>query len=287
MSTKSLIVGAHMSIAKGFADAARITGEVFQAHAMQFFTKSPRGRAFKMLNLEDVKLFQLFSQKYQLRYIIVHSSYLLNFAADADKIPWAFDDILLDFRRLQALGGHGVVVHIGKSLNDDRSKAIQKVIENTKRVLDLTENTGLDYILENTAGQGSEIGFRFEELGQIWKGLKGFNPRLKSCLDTAHVWAAGYDFSHEQGVQQMLQEYDELIGLNTLSCFHFNDSLKLCGSRVDRHANIGDGKIGLEGLKALARWAATHQVPLILETPETKEKDHAHDIALVKSWFES
>lgn len=274
-----------MSIAKGFAETARVSGEVLKAHAMQFFTKSPRSRAVKELNAEDVLQFHFFCQKYKLSYLIVHSSYLLNFASESSKIPWAFKDILLDFERLKALGGHGVIVHIGKSLNDHRSKAIECVVENTKRVLDLTEPTGLEYILENTAGQGSEIGFRFDELGQIWKALKGFNPRLRSCLDTAHVWAAGYDFSTLEGFHQMLREYDENIGLDTLSCFHFNDSLKVCGSRVDRHANIGDGMIPLEGLKRLAQWACDNGVPLILETPEIKGKTHLDDIDLVKSWF--
>lgn len=278
-----LTIGAHMSIADGFSPIPQKTSEEFGGNAMQFFTKSPRGRFLKPIDPHDAEQFKRNCKKYGILYVIAHSSYLLNFGKSIKDIPWAFHDIKTDFQRVHMLGGRGVVVHIGKSLDGDRDEAIKNVIENAKHIVEETEESGLEYILENTAGQGSEIGFQLEELSLIWKGLKGVNPRLKSCIDTAHLWAAGYDISTTTGVQKVLKEYDELVGLKTLSCFHFNDSKKSLGSKVDRHANIGTGFIALEGLKSLAQFAQQHSIPLILETPEKDGKTHRDDIEVVQS----
>lgn len=278
-----LILGAHMSMAKGFAEAARKTGEDFGCNAMQLFTKSPRSRMVKPIDPQDAADFKKYCKQYKIQHVVAHSSYLLNFGKPAGEVPWALKDILMDFERLHSLGGHGIVVHIGKSLEGERAPAIQNVIENAKLIVEKTQHLGLQYILENTAGQGTEIGFQLEELGQIWKALKNFSPRIKSCLDTAHIWAAGYDISTESGVKKTLKEYDELIGIDTLSCFHFNDSKKALASRVDRHDNIGKGSISIEGLKAIAKFAEKHSIPLILETPEKEGMTHFDDVKLVRS----
>ncbi|MBU1953615.1 deoxyribonuclease IV [Patescibacteria group bacterium] len=290
-----LILGAHMSISEGFARAARKTGEELGCNAMQFFTKSPQGGVVKPIDPADAEEFKKLCKKYRIKYVIAHSSYLLNFAKPASRIPWAVQDIMTDFTRLASLGGCGVVVHIGKALEGARQEAIRNVIENAKLIIDQTEkitavpDAPLQYILENTAGQGSEIGYRLEELGQIWKGLNGFSPRIKSCLDTAHIWAAGYDISSPKAAKETLKLYDQLVGLKTLSCIHFNDSKKALGSRVDRHDNIGRGLIHPEnsttnpqGLLTIARFAAEKSIPLILETPERDGFTHLDDIKMVK-----
>lgn len=285
-----LILGAHMSIAGGFAQAARQTGEELGCNAMQIFTKSPRGRMVKPMDLGDAEAFRDHCKHYKIQHVVAHSSYLLNFGKPINQVEWALRDIMTDFERLAMLGGHGVVVHIGKSLDGDRAEAIQHVIENAKIIIDKTEKivsknslaAPLQYILENTAGQGSEIGFRLDELGKIWSELKGFSPRIKSCLDTAHIWAAGYDISTSADVHKTLKEYDQTVGLDSLSCFHFNDSLKAVGSRVDRHANLGRGLINLEGLKEIAQYGEKNSVPVILETPENKGFTHLDDIKVVR-----
>jgi deoxyribonuclease-4 len=280
-----LILGAHMSIAGGFAQAAEKTGKEYGCNAMQIFTKSPRSRTVKPIDPQDANLFKELCKKYDIKHVVAHSSYLLNFGKPISDIPWALKDIKTDFERLHTLGGHGIVVHIGKSLEDDRQNAIENVIENAKIVIEETKNLGLDYILENTAGQGSEIGYQLEELGQVWKGLKGYSPRLKSCLDTAHIWAAGYDISTPTEVEKTLKIYDQLIGVKTLSCFHFNDSKKDLSSRVDRHDNIGRGTIDISGLQAIAQFAEKNSIPLILETPEKDGMTHLDDVKVVKSFF--
>ena len=281
-----LILGAHMSIAGGFAQAAQKTAIELGCNAMQLFTKSPRSRMVKPIDPEDAQAFKDLCKKHNIRHVVAHSSYLLNFGKPADQIPWAIKDIVMDFDRLDSIGGHGVVLHIGKSLDGERDPAIRNVIENAKKIVDLTQKTGLQYILENTAGQGSEIGFRLDELALIWKELKGFSPQIKSCLDTAHIWAAGYDISTQKSVEQTIKEYDQLIGIDTLSCFHFNDSKKLLGSRVDRHDNIGRGNIALEGLITIARFAEKHSIPLIMETPEKDGITHLDDLKVVRAFFD-
>lgn len=297
-----LILGSHMSIAGGFAQAAEKTGKEFGANAMQIFTKSPRGGIVKPIDSADAESFKALCAQYKIQYVIAHSAYLLNFAKSVKSLPWMKQNILTDFQRLHMLGGKGVIVHIGKSLDNDRQQAIQNVIDNAKYIVDQTQKlthtgyvgvensaapSGLEYILENTAGQGSEIGYRLEELAQVWKGLHGFNPRIRSCIDTAHIWGAGYDISDNAGAEKFLHDYDEAIGLKTVSCFHFNDAKKECGSKTDRHENIGDGMIGdgmmgLEGLATIAKYAHAHKIPLILETPEKDGKTHLDDLKTVR-----
>lgn len=263
-----MILGAHMSIAGGFAQAALKTGKDFQANAMQIFTKSPRSRLVKPVDPTDAEQFKKYCQEYKIEYVIAHSSYLLNFGLPISQATWMLNDIKTDFERLNMLGGVGVVVHMGKCLGGDRKIAIHNIVENAKKVIEATKHTPLQYILENTAGQGSEIGYELEELGEVWKGLRGFSPRLRACLDTAHIWGAGYDIGTASGAEKTMKIYDELIGVKLLSCFHFNDSKKPLGSHLDRHENIGDGFIDLEGITVLAKFAVKHQIPMILETPE-------------------
>ncbi len=137
-----LILGAHMSIANGFTQAAKKTGEEFAANAMQIFTKSPRGGNIKPIDPADAENFKKLCDKHKINYIIAHSSYLLNFAKPVKKVPWMLRDILTDFARLQKLGGRGVVVHIGKHLDSEIQEGIKNVIENAKYIIDQTEKTG-------------------------------------------------------------------------------------------------------------------------------------------------
>lgn len=266
------ILGAHMSIAGGFSQAARKTGEVYGVNAMQIFTKSPRGGAVKPLDPDDGAQFKELCQIHKIEHVFAHSSYLLNFAKSIEKFPWMKENILLDFQRLHLLGGRGVVVHIGKALETEREEALAIIVENAKKIIDLTHEHPLWYILENTAGQGSEIGYELEELSKIWKGLEGFSPRIKTCLDTAHIWAAGYEIGTKSGAEKVWNLYDQTIGIKNLACLHFNDSKKECKSHLDRHENIGRGMIGIEGLSTLARLASAKHIPLILETPDEEDR---------------
>jgi deoxyribonuclease IV len=277
-----LILGAHMSINKGFAAAARKTAVDYQANAMQIFTKSPRSSHAKPIDEKDAEEFTVICRQHDVKFVIAHSSYLLNFGRPLAEVPWAKKDILLDFGRLHKLNGTGVIIHVGKAKLLDPKQAIRNIIENAKEIISETEKDGLLYIIENTAGQGSEIGNTIEELGIIWKSLKGVSPRIKFCIDTSHLHGAGYDISKPESVQQVFEGLDGAIGIKNIACIHFNDSKVERGSNKDRHDHIGEGKIGIEGMKAIAKKAEKHSIPLICETPEKGGKTRMDDLVLIR-----
>ncbi len=274
-----LILGVHMSIAKGFQEAARRTADVYGANAMQVFTKNPRGRGAKPILKKDAKEFKTICKKEKIEFVSAHSSYLLNFAKSLPKNHWSFKDIKLDLERVTLLGGVGSVLHIGKRLELDYEVAEKYLSENIFHILKITEKTGALLILENTAGQGSEMGTNFKQLASLYKKLKK-HKRVKFCLDTCHTFAAGYDWT--KGPNKIFKEFDKQIGLKNLVCMHFNDSMKEVNSKRDRHDNIGKGKIGLKNMKNIAMFAKKHSIPLILETPE-KTITHEQDLKVVRS----
>ncbi len=273
------IFGAHVSISKGFSEAARKTIEKYHANAMQIFTKNPRGRSHKEIDPDDLKKYLDYRKK--LKYVVAHSSYLLNFGKPLKDIEWAKKDLLLDFQRMDKLKGDAIVVHVGKAMDGDRKKALKNVVENAKTIINETSKSKVDYLIENTAGQGNEVGWNFDDLKEIWKGLKGESPRLKFCLDTAHMWGAGYDISSPKKTKDVLKNFDQLIGKKQIGCFHFNDSKKECGSKVDRHDNLGNGKIDLKGLGEIVEFAIQNSIPVILETPDKNPGDRANDLEIL------
>lgn len=290
-----LILGSHMSIDRGFAEAAIKTGKTYQANAMQLFTKSPRSRVVKPLNPEAAKAFRDKCRELKIVFVVAHSSYLINIAKPLSQAPWMLTDLKTDFERLAALGGDGVVVHIGKRLEQGLDQSIDHLVSNTQKVLEetatyLPENQAHEnapyFIFENTAGQGTELGSTLEEITLIWTKLKQLEPqhlkRIKFCLDTAHLWGAGYDLSSRDSVNRFFNAFDSAVGLKHLACLHFNDSKKERGSKVDRHDNLLQGQIGEEGLKAIVKFAEINNIPLILETPEKDGHTHLGDINIVR-----
>ena len=276
-----LILGAHVSISEGFAKAAEVTALEYQCNAMQIFTKSPRSRVVKPISEEQAKEFRANCEKFDIKFVVAHSSYLLNFGKPMSKAPWMKDDLVLDFERINTLGGYGVVVHVGKAMDIKPDEALNNVIENAKIILENTAKYKVKYLFENTAGQGSEVGTTFEELEYIKNGLKDYGDRVKFCLDTAHMWGAGYDLHQPEKVLSQIEKH---IGINNIGCFHFNDSKKELGSRVDRHDNFTEeGKIGLDNLVTVANFAINNDIPLILETPEDSNYNHLTDINTLKA----
>jgi len=282
-----LILGAHMSIAGGFAQAAKRAGEEYHANAMQIFTKSPRSRHARKLDPEDVRDFKNYCEKYRISYVVAHSSYLLNFAKPISEVTWAVNDITSDFERLSVLGGTGVIIHVGKSVKTGIEDALRNVAENAKIIIEKTEKSGLQYIIENTAGQSGEIGYNLEQLSHVWKQLKGFSPRIKFCLDTCHLWGAGYNLSDDESRKKLFHEFDQLIGLDQISCFHLNNSKYLCASHMDRHEHLQTGQIKPEAMLDIAKQAAKYSIGLIVETPEKGGLTRLDDLVFIRSGFEN
>jgi deoxyribonuclease-4 len=278
-----LIHGAHMSIAAGFVKAAYKTHEEYKANAMQIFLKSPRGRGEKVISDDEAQACREYCREHKI-FLVGHCSYVLNFAQDVSKDPWPLDSLIADLRNIHRLGGVGIVLHIGKYLEVSQSLASLHLAENIAEVLHKTEAENNWIILENTAGQGTEIGWQFPEMEGVYKKDLKSHPRVRFCLDTAHAFAAGYDLRDAQNVSKVFAEFDSRLGLQNLALIHFNDSLKDLGSRVDRHANLGRGKIGKEGLLSVMRFAMERAIPLVIETPED-ETSHLKDLETMRSWL--
>lgn len=256
------IYGAHMSIADGFVSALREAHEVLRANAMQIFMKNPRGMAKTKLSADEAKEFKVYAEEIGFKFTVVHCSYLLNFAKP--NIGWALKSLADDLNGIEMLGGAGVVLHVGKHLGLNNAEAFNFLIKNLKSVLAATDGLKVKIILENTAGQGTEMGRSFEELNEIYLAL-GKHKRVSFCLDICHAWAWGYDFTKHEKV---FSEFDKILSLKNLELMHLNDALKECGSRIDRHANLGKGTIGDKNLKAIIQFARRESVPMIVETPD-------------------
>ncbi len=283
MPKKVAVLGAHMSIAKGFVEAAQETVASLGANALQIFLKSPRGRGKTKLTDEEAGKFRAYCDANGVRFVVAHCSYLLNFAKPMDaNSRWPLDSLIEDLRSMEKLNGHGVVLHVGKNLELSFEDAEKYLIENLKVVLNETADTDQPILLENTAGQGTEMGYTFEQLRSFYEKL-GKPDRVKFCLDTCHMFAAGYDLRTPAAVRKTMDEIERLIGLDRVQLFHFNDSKKDLGSRVDRHEILNEGFIG-NGLKTVAKFARDHEIPMILETPE-KTRTHKEDLQILKGWL--
>lgn len=281
-------IGAHMSIAKGILQACMSAVNHYGATAMQCFLKSPRGG--KEPSFTDAQCQQVadYCQREKL-FTIVHCSYLLNFAKDlSGGQKYQLESLINDCNNAARMGMHGVVFHIGKKLELPYETAVQYIVDNLIVACAATNIHGPSgqkprILLETTAGQGSEVGWNLEELANIFHRLATHHNRIGICVDTAHIWAGGHDISTQELVTNYFEQFNQIIGLKHLDCIHLNDSLKPCGSRVDRHMDIGRGQIGTEGLKAIVHFANKQNIPCILETPQ-KEQSWVDEINLVKQW---
>ncbi|MDO8493238.1 MAG: deoxyribonuclease IV [bacterium] len=285
MSKSNNPIGAHFSVSKGYLESFKVALSI-GAEAMQIFAKSPMQAKLRAVTYDEAKAVRDFPERAKIKSLVIHASYLMNFAKKIPEGSYEIKSLVEDVFNSEALGGIGAVAHLGKSLEMTKEEAINNYVENIKKVVEKTDGLKSSVILENTAGQGTEIGFNLEELGQIYKKI-GNKKRVKFCLDTAHMFGAGYDMRDAKSVKKTLAEIDKFLGVENIACIHFNDSKKALGSHVDRHEDVGHGQIGEEGLKNFItelRKAGGENIPLILETPEgfdTYEKQ----IKKVRSWF--
>lgn len=261
------LFGAHMSIAGGCHNAVAAA----RAHgcaALQLFTKNSNQWASRPLADEDVQAFRRSLRKSGIRWLVAHDSYLINLASPDDALYrrsiTAFED---EVRRAEQLGLHYLVMHPGAHMGSGEDAGLARVAVALDKVHERQAGVRVKILLETTAGQGSCLGHRFEHLARILALVK--DPgRLGVCLDTCHVFSAGYALAPEAEYRATLRAFDRLIGLRRLRVFHVNDSLKPFGSRVDRHAAIGKGHLGLEPFRLLVNDPRFRARPMILETPK-------------------
>ncbi len=279
MKTQQLF-GCHVSIAGGI-DKSIARAESLQLGAMQIFSKNASRWQSPPLDQEAVERFKDARSISPIGYIAVHDSYLINLASP-ELQSWqrsvdAFSD---EIERCMTLGIDDLVMHPGAHLGSGEAAGLIQIIKAIDQARERVGD-GVRILLETTAGQGTNLGWRFEHLAEIIAGCRKGN--LAVCFDSCHVFAAGYDLRSLDAVNTVLEEFEKQIGLDKLALFHLNDSKKGCGSRVDRHQLIGQGEIGEQGFHALLRDPRLTAIPKIIETPSGPEhRDDLLTLALLR-----
>jgi deoxyribonuclease IV len=265
------LLGSHLSIAGGLplaVDRAVVNG----LEALQIFSKSSNQWRARELPAEEIRAFRAKVEHASLAHVVAHASYLINLGApDPALRQRSIDAFGEELDRAEALGLDGVVIHPGAYTTGTEARGLRLVAGAISRLLRARRQGRTLVILEHTAGQGTSLGWRFEHLARMLEHLDG-HPRVAVCLDTCHLWAAGYDLATEDGYRETFESFDALVGLDRLRVFHVNDSKKDRGSRRDRHDHIGKGTIGLDAFRRLLNDPRFAQLPMILETPKTEWK---------------
>jgi deoxyribonuclease-4 len=275
------ILGAHQSIAGGYFRSVEIAAEC-GCDCVQLFTKNNNQWKAKALTDEDASKFQSALQTHQITHPLAHDSYLINLAAP-DEEMWrkSLEAFAIELLRAEHLGLFGVVMHPGSFTTSSESAGLARISTALNEIHDKVGKLKVRTLLENTAGQGSNLGWRFEHLATILDTVK-HPERLAVCIDTCHLHAAGYPISSPKDYEETFRQLDKFVGLKLIAAFHLNDSKKEFGSRVDRHEHIGKGKIGLEGFRLLLNDPRFAKVPMYLETPKENEDGEPDGIRLDK-----
>ena len=270
-------IGCHLSAGSGFLamgkEAQRLGGNTFQ-----FFTRNPRGGQAKELDLEDAAALNGFLKENGFGPVIAHAPYTLNPAAARPEVrEFALMTFADDMRRMEAVPGNYYNFHPGSHVGQGIETGIELIADVLNRTL--WEDMHTTVLLETMAGKGSEVGGRFEELRAIIDRVE-LNGKIGVCLDTCHVSDAGYDITNR--LNDVLEEFDRVVGLDRLKALHLNDSKNPLGARKDRHERIGEGFLGLDTFAAVINHPALQGLPMCLETPNDSD-GYANEIALLKS----
>jgi deoxyribonuclease-4 len=272
------LFGAHMSIAGGY-HLALLAARDHGCDTVQLFTKAPNQWAGKPIVTDEVKLFRRTLRQTRLRFPLAHDSYLINLATpDPALYRKSIEAFVEEMQRAEALGLRYLVTHPGAHMGAGEVEGLARIAVAIDEVHRRCSGFKLRILLETTAGQGTSLGHRFEHLRDIISQVAA-PGRLGVCLDTCHVFAAGYSLATEREYRATMREFDRSIGLKRLKAFHLNDSLKPAGSRVDRHAHIGRGHLGLEPFRLLVNDRRFRNKPMVLET--AKEDSDVQDMDAV------
>jgi deoxyribonuclease-4 len=278
----NLRIGAHAQTSGGLHNALS-NGQAVGCDVVQIFTKSPQQWKAREFTDQDVERFLQAQRDTGILCLAAHDSYLINPAAEDPEMLQKSRDALADeLARSARLRLPFVVMHQGAMGSASEDEALGRLIDTVKYVLDRSPEDGPALLLETTAGQGKCLGHRFEQIGRVLEAVDA-GSRLGVCLDTCHLFAAGYDLRDAESYAATMAEFDRLIGLKHVRMIHANDSKKELGSRVDRHEAIGKGHIGPEGFRLLMTDVRFAGVPIILETPKEGDMDPVNLAALRRS----
>ena len=272
-------LGAHLSIAGGLPRAVD-RAEASGCQALQIFTKSAGQWRARELPSEEIALFRRRVRQTKIRPVVAHNSYLINLAAaDAALRKKSIAALREELDRAESLGLDGLVMHPGSYTSGSESGGLKLIADALASILASRPDGKTRILLEQTAGQGTNLGHRFEHLAEIIDRVGG-TPRVGVCLDTCHLLTAGYDICSEAGYRETFRQFGRIVGFSRLKAFHLNDSKKPCASRVDRHEHIGKGCIGVEPFRRLVNDPRFAKLPMLLETPklDTPESRRKSDV---------
>lgn len=265
-----MIIGGHMSIGEGFSKVPERASAI-GLNSAQVFTKNQRQWISRPLDENDVKLYLENMSRYGIVITVAHASYLVNLAApDEEKWEKSIKSMIHEMERCSKLHIPYLIFHPGAHMGKGEEYGLRRIVDAIDRIIDESDVNDVNITLETTAGQGSNLGYRFEHLEYIIENVSDAE-KVNVCLDTCHIFAAGYELRSEKGYNTTMNEFQEKIGFDKLVAVHLNDSEKALGSRVDRHAQIGMGYIGKQGFRNILSDRRFKKIPLILETPGGEE----------------
>lgn len=275
-----MLIGNHLSASKGYAAMGKMALKL-DANTFAFFTRNPRGGKAKEIDEKDVGNYLAIAEEHNFGKLVAHAPYTMNLcAAKEDVRNFSREMIADDLKRMEYTPGNYYNFHPGSHVGQGAEAGIELIADALNEVLTPEQSTIV--LLETMAGKGTEVGRSFEELRAIIDRVS-LQEKVGVCFDTCHVWDGGYDIVNH--LDEVLDEFDRVIGLERLYAVHFNDSLNDCNTHKDRHAKIGEGKIGAEALRRVATHPKLSGRPFILETPNDEE-GYAKEIALIRSWTE-
>ncbi|MBM4387350.1 MAG: deoxyribonuclease IV [Deltaproteobacteria bacterium] len=270
--SENINLGVHASTTGGIHNSIH-EGTRLSCGAIQVFTANQMQWLPRELKKEEIKLYHEALKGSGIRWIVSHTSYLLNLASEDDSL-WkkTIGNLIQEIERCEILEIPYTVMHPGSHKGAGMDKGVRRIIKGINTLFEMTNNSAVELLLETTAGQGTNIGFEPEQIGAIIGGIHDYN-RIGVCIDTCHLFAAGVLSKDPDRLDECLERLDRAFGLDKIKVVHVNDSKKDFGSRVDRHEHIGKGMIGLPLFRAILRNGFLSKLPLILETPKTGDMD--------------
>jgi len=274
-------LGVHVS-AEGHIYEAAERAHKLGCNTMQVFSRNPQQWRKDFLNPADCQEFIRLRKNFDIAPLFIHVSYLINLASPNKRLyEGSIEAYVEDILEAHMLDADYIVTHMGSHKETSEDAGIERLIDALNRILDKTKATKVGVLLENTAGSGSWLGYKFEHQKKILAGIKN-KERVALCLDTAHAYVAGYDVSRKPGLEAMLNEIDSLVGLKQIKLVHLNDTKALLGSHHDVHYHIGKGNIGISGMKLIVNHPGLKNCAFILETPKDTLNADKKNLAAVR-----
>jgi deoxyribonuclease-4 len=270
-----------MSISGGL-EKALLRGSRAGCKTIQIFTKNSNQWKERILQESEIESFKALRKRVNIGPVISHNSYLINMASpDSHLYNKSVDAMVHELRRCEELALDYVVMHPGSHRGQGESQGIKRISEAINELHLKTEGYRIRIALENTAGQGTSLGYTIEQIGEIFKGVRE-KSSLAFCLDTCHIFAAGYDIRVRRDYLRLFEEIDDTIGIENLKIIHLNDSKRECGSRIDRHEDIGKGTMGEDPFRWVMNDERFFGIPKIIETPKENDRDN---LRLLRKFF--